>query len=800
MENYYVIKILGRGSEGQVVLAEHKKTQEQIAIKRMEWASYEDANIHLNEAQKLRDLSHKNIIKYLSVFLHQYSKKAETLYVCLCLEYCPGGDLQQLITSTIKKGKMKEEAIVNYAEQIAEGLRYLHEHNIIHRDLKPQNILIASDGVLKIGDFGISREISTHSIPKTQCGTLEYMSYEMLNKEPYDQLTDMYSYGVILFQMMIGKSIMFSMELRKNPNLFMDLEHQCIEDLGYSRDLFQLAKSLVSYDTRERPSAEQCLKKLNRLKAHSSKHHGKLNLVLQDFKALTNDLKLRVFAFLHIEDMYHMGLTCMEFYNLWEQHWWKLLITSTKLGKEITKSLLQESQGVGSSSPTCSSSRRKRSGSAKSSHSDLSNVHNTNSSSIMNTTIRALNLSITSSSSVHNSLEINIFKQQVFNYVKFQKPKKRRDMNKRGRNVVSEIHPSQIDEAALFMARSLMFGFSSLSNDEELSQRNDHQNNNSKVFMNSRVEQQQQQQQPPLNTLIQKRKNNIEGHVSSSPISMDSPQSNSSSSSTATTTITEKSSSLEDTRDLKHDLKKIPPHTRHDVSHASSRSFMSSLHPLLKYIFNISHPLEFSEEEKDGKNYRDHVESKISKEAILFLCKLVIKYGCKYGRVYVNVKFPVDAQPKEIQALSIWQDPYNTKGIGFWRMLKLGIVKAPKSLGLKSIYRSIKAAECMENIHSQLMPIHEKPHWTLLALLVSPLERKKGLGSEVLMPILRASDEATLPIFTILYHHQEEEPCTHEKVIKELSENRDRTNKKYNQERDALSVVSYGGASDVEAH
>lgn len=100
---------------------------------------------------------------------------------------------------------------------------------------------------------------------------------------------------------------MFSMELRKNPNLFMDLEHLCVEDFGYSRDLFQLAKSFVSYDSRERPSAEQCLKKLNRLKAHSSKHHGKLNLVLQDFKALSNDLKLRVFSFLHIEDMYHIG-------------------------------------------------------------------------------------------------------------------------------------------------------------------------------------------------------------------------------------------------------------------------------------------------------------------------------------------------------------------------------------------------------------------------------------------------------------------------------------------------------------
>ena len=61
---------------------------------------------------------------------------------------------------------------------------------------KPQNILIAADGTLKIGDFGISREIGTHSMANTQCGTIQYMSYEMLNKEPYDQSTDMYSFGV----------------------------------------------------------------------------------------------------------------------------------------------------------------------------------------------------------------------------------------------------------------------------------------------------------------------------------------------------------------------------------------------------------------------------------------------------------------------------------------------------------------------------------------------------------------------------------------------------------------------------
>jgi NIMA (never in mitosis gene a)-related kinase len=82
MDQYYIIKILGRGSEGQVLLAEHKKTHEEVAIKRMEFYSFEEANNHLNEAHRLRMLNHKNIMKYHRVFLHKYN--AETHFVCLC--------------------------------------------------------------------------------------------------------------------------------------------------------------------------------------------------------------------------------------------------------------------------------------------------------------------------------------------------------------------------------------------------------------------------------------------------------------------------------------------------------------------------------------------------------------------------------------------------------------------------------------------------------------------------------------------------------------------------------------------
>ena len=118
--------------------------------------------------------------------------------------------------------------------------------------------------------------------------------------------------------MITGKQMMIPMELRKNPNFLVELEHQCVKTLGYSQELFALAKNLVSYDPRERPTAEKVLKSLTKIR--SSDKHGNLKLVFKDFNQLSDVLKIRVFSFLQIEDMYHVGLSCRQYYWLWEQH------------------------------------------------------------------------------------------------------------------------------------------------------------------------------------------------------------------------------------------------------------------------------------------------------------------------------------------------------------------------------------------------------------------------------------------------------------------------------------------------
>ncbi len=231
---------------------------------------------------------------------------------------------------------MAEEDILHYMHEICEGLQYLHEQNVIHRDLKPQNILLGAEGTVKIGDFGISREMGASHMAYTQCGTPHYMSFEMLNKEPYDEMTDMYSLGVILLQMMTGKSMMLSVELSKNPKLFQEIERSLTKDATYTSDLVRLAEKLTSVNPRERPTAAETQKIIKRIVSRKNRQPGEYqNDKLVEWEWLTNEMKLSVFKFLDISDIYQIMQTNRSLYELCENDWWRLLCTSTKIGDEI---------------------------------------------------------------------------------------------------------------------------------------------------------------------------------------------------------------------------------------------------------------------------------------------------------------------------------------------------------------------------------------------------------------------------------------------------------------------------------
>lgn len=119
-----------------------------------------------------------------------------------CLEYCPGGELFFYLSQI---GRFKEDAARFYAANILLALEHLHSKDILYRDLKPENVLVSGDGYIKLTDFGLSKEnISGHTDAKSLCGTAEYLSPEILQRQGHGKATDWWSFGAIIYEMLVG--------------------------------------------------------------------------------------------------------------------------------------------------------------------------------------------------------------------------------------------------------------------------------------------------------------------------------------------------------------------------------------------------------------------------------------------------------------------------------------------------------------------------------------------------------------------------------------------------------------------
>jgi len=197
---YQIIEELGRGGMGKVYKALDTELNEKIAIKLLkpEVAADEEAIERFrNELKTARQISHKNICR-----LYHLTKEEGSYYITM--EYVPGEDLKRLIR---KIGQLPLGRTISIAKQIAEGLAEAHRLGVVHRDLKPQNIMVDEGGNVRIMDFGIARSLMTKSITGAgvMIGTPEYMSPEQVEGKPVDQGSDIYSLGIILYEMVTGR-------------------------------------------------------------------------------------------------------------------------------------------------------------------------------------------------------------------------------------------------------------------------------------------------------------------------------------------------------------------------------------------------------------------------------------------------------------------------------------------------------------------------------------------------------------------------------------------------------------------
>ncbi|KAL2086027.1 hypothetical protein ACEWY4_017086 [Coilia grayii] len=202
LEDFRLIAVLGRGHFGKVLLGEYRKSGTMYAIKALKKGDI----LARDEVDSL--MCEKRIFETVNSFRHPFLVNLFACFqtpehVCFVMEYTAGGDLMMHIHTDV----FTEPRAMFYAACVVLGLQFLHDHNIVYRDLKLDNLLLDTDGYVKIADFGLCKEgMGFGDRTSTFCGTPEFLAPEVLTDTSYTRAVDWWGLGVLIYEMLVGES------------------------------------------------------------------------------------------------------------------------------------------------------------------------------------------------------------------------------------------------------------------------------------------------------------------------------------------------------------------------------------------------------------------------------------------------------------------------------------------------------------------------------------------------------------------------------------------------------------------